>query len=859
MPVPIRTDLIMFHSFLRRTQLFLLMGTLMGLWGCANMMETMPTSPAFLAPVKLHGPYDADIPIREANQIKSASLMLDWAVPYIFIQVATHFESEGDQERSIHFFDRAIIEFRKRGNDFGEGTARVRKISALHHYGHVSDAILCIREMEKKWVDAPLSAFVFYSHGWHYLQNGDYSHARKYFGQALAADSSYSDNPDLLALRRDAELGYGMTLVLADYFPAVAGKLSLADFDETFYENIRRNISEGLSHLGQVQTLNNDLLKTKVIRYFPEIIPLSIECDVYNFMGLAYGIAGRTTEAVKNLETAVGLARKTDYRLGEADSIFFLNQVYLLDKNRSEGIKACRALAEIADRYQLVSYSIWANMILAYHNKGIGDIDRTMNAMNEALTLLEENVSWLSRDADFRGSGFFQSQAIYEALLELSAGKSDERRAFKTAERAKAAMLADRLSGETIGLTPAASESVKQMHFYRKLLARYYKRLLSPVSGSAAFMDHVGKIDKTRRAYVELFAALKEQDEALHSLISVFPPDVDDIQRLLDNNTTLFSYYVSTQYLYVWVISKNGFHQERIRMSRTDVDRLANTYRSAMMSRDKSQADALAEKVYDTFLKPVIPFVYGDRVGFVPHGTLYNMPFASMRYVKSYLVDGFTVFHLPHAGMLKPLLTKKPEPRAKQAIIFADAQCVEKKRPVMRAGEEMDMLKRMFPQADYFVKDDSSKDYLKKITGSYDIIHFVLNGYPTGEAPLDSCLLLAANKQRRGCLSVRDIFRLQLSGRATVFGACGMEGDLSVKGEGMSAWVSAWLYAVSPQVVAQLWEVEDKSRAALIGLFYKNLEKSGSAADALRAAQNGMIQMGYGPADWAAFILTGRY
>jgi len=43
-----------------------------------------------------------------------------------------------------------------------------------------------------------------------------------------------------------------------------------------------------------------------------------------------------------------------------------------------------------------------------------------------------------------------------------------------------------------------------------------------------------------------------------------------------------------------------------------------------------------------------------------------------------------------------------------------------------------------------------------------------------------------------------------------------------------------------------------------MGMFYKNLEKSGSTADALRVAQNGMIQMGYGPSDWAAFIMTGQ-
>ena len=844
------------HSFFCRMQWFFLMVSLMGFWGCANMMEIMPTPPVFLVPVELNGPYDADIPIREANSIKNASLMLDWAVPYIFIRVATHFESAGDQERSIHFFNRAIDEFRKRNNAPGEGTAFSRKISVLVRLGNLQTAYLALEEQEKKWPKVPFNSFIFYNYGIYHFKNGDYARAHKYFGQALAANPTDPNNPDLLALRRDTELKYGMTLILADYFPAVSGRLGLSDFDEDFYQNIRRNISESLLHLEQVSALNKNILNTNVRRYFPEIIPSSMACDVHNFLGLTHGIAGNVPEAVKNLEMAVSIARKTDYHLGEADGIFFLNQVYLLDKNRSEGIKAGQALATIADRYNLDFYSIWANMILAHHYQGMGDIDPTINAMNKSLTLMEDHAPWLSCHADFRGIGSFKRQAIYEALLELHVGKNDERGAFKTAERSKAAMMADRLSGDVIGKTPVVLEGLKQMHVYRQQLTGHYKRILSPVGSAAVFMETVDKVDKTRRAYVKKLTEIKEQDEALYSLVGVVSPEMGDIQRLLDHNTTLFTYYVGEQYLYIWVISKNGFHQERIRMSRNDVDRLVHTYGSAMVSKNRSQADALAEKLYDTFLKPVIPFVYGDRVGFVPHGSLYNLPFASMRYARSYLVEGFTIFHLSHAGLLKHLPAKKRMPGAKKAIILADSPCVEKQPTVACAGEEIKMLKRIFPQADYVVQDASSKDYLQKLTGDYDMIHFVLNCYLTDETPFNSCLPPAATEARHRCLSIRDIFRLQLSGRTAVLSACQAGNGLSAKGPGMPALTSAWLYAVSPSVMTQLWEVEDKSKTALMGIFYKNLGKSGSATDALRAAQNGMIQRGYGSSDWAAFTIN---
>jgi len=367
------------HSLFRRMQCLLLAGSLMGLCGCAGMMDVGPTPPAFLAPVDLNGPYDADIPAREASQIKKASLMMDWAVPYIFVSVAAHFESTGDQVRSIHFFNRAMEEFHKRNNLPGEGSAFSRKISSLYHAGEIQTAYLAIGEQEKKWSEAPLCAFVFYNYGYYHLKNGDYARARDYFRRVLAVHGSDTDYPDWQVLKRDTELGYGMALILADTFPSVSGRLCLADFDEAFYQNIRRNISEGLLHLDQVSALHKNILNTNAYRYFPEMIPLSLECDLYNFRGLAYGIMGKGPQAVKNLEKAADLARRADYRLGEADNIFFASQVHLLDKSRPKGIRSAQDLEDIAERYQLASYAIWARMILAHQYWQTGDTDRTID------------------------------------------------------------------------------------------------------------------------------------------------------------------------------------------------------------------------------------------------------------------------------------------------------------------------------------------------------------------------------------------------------------------------------------------------------------------------------------------------
>lgn len=853
-----RPDSTMFHYFIRHVQVCLLVGCLMGAWGCARMMDVMPAPPGVAARVELNGPYDADIPVPEVNQIKSLGPMNDWGVPYIFMQVGTHFEAAGDSVRSIHFFNRAREEFRKRSNTLGEVSAQSRKISALIHFGNYRAAYPVIEALDKKWSHAPFAAFVLFNYGYYHLKSGDYAKARKYFEQALAANAAEAKDPNLLALRRDSELGYATTLIAADSFSAVAGRLGLADFDAAFYQDVRRHTAEGLARLDRVSIQNKMLRRTKVYRYFPDISPSNIECDTLNYRGLALGLSGRATEAVQTIEEAMIVARSTNYHLGEADGLFFLNQVHLLDKNRSEGIKAASALAEIAERYRMVTHAAWAHMMLAHHYKALGDVDRTMTSLDKALALMEENAPWLMSNRDFRGIGHFRRQEIYEALLDLAAEKGDERRAFQTAERSKAAAVADRLSGDVMGKTPDVSETVKQILFCREQLAEYYQGLLSPVNGDAAFRDLMARIDKVRGAYQQLNRGLQEKDGALYSLIGAAPPTVDALQRILDNNTTLFTFYVGREHFYIWAVSQNGFRQEKVGLSRRAVEQLVAAYLNALGSKDKSHSDIRAEQIYETFLKPVIPFVSGDRVGFVPHGVLCNLPFAAMRYVKSYLVDGFTVFYLPHTGLLWRQTARNPGLNEKTAIIIADAPCVYRKPPSASAAGEVNAVKKIFPRAEAIVKNDAWRDDWRMSAGTYDALHLIVDHCLMKDAASDYSPSLRAAGWRDGCPGTRDIFRLGLHGQATFFSVCREERLPAVQGKGTAAWIGAWLYAVSPEIITQLWEIEEKTKTALLGMFYSHYKKSGDAAEALREAQNGMIRMQYWPSDWAAFIVTGR-
>ncbi|MBP7765862.1 MAG: CHAT domain-containing protein [Syntrophaceae bacterium] len=836
-----------------------LMSALLGLWGCARWTQTLPSAAGFPAPVELSGPYDADIPPQETRALAAARRTDDWAVPYLFLRVAGYFKSRADEGRCLHFLDRAAAEFRRRGNAPGEASAAGRKMAALVRFGRMPETLLTLQTAEFQWSSFPLKAFPLCHRGAYFFKTGDYAAAQNAFRMALEGAAGQPETIDWLTLQRDAALGYAMATLAGGYFPVATARLCLQDLGAGVDEGLRDAAADAVAHLEQVSLLNERIRRTQAFAYDPASLPPSVVWSVDAYRGLGLAVWGKTAEAAECLEMVRRLAQTSGDPIGEADSLFFINHLYLLTGNAAAGAAAARSLAELADRYQLVSYGVWAQFIAAHHFGRTGHVEQTISALDAALALVEENISWLARQRDFRGICAFGRPALYERLLELYTEKKDFRAAFQTAERAKAAALADRLWSDETGPVAAASEGFRKISACRRRLAQASTALWERQAASFAFEKAAGEVRGARRTCAALGDEIKTTDPRLWALLGAAPPGVEKLQTLLDANTTLFAYAVREKSLYIWAIHQNRIVQEKLPLSRSEVERLTRAWRETLMTRDRQRADALGEKVYDALLKPVIPFVHGDRIGVVPDETLYNLPLAAMRYVKSYLVDGFTLFQLPHTGLLGELPQQPSPSGAGRAVIIAGAPCVKTdRRWTSWAAAEMEALHKVFPRADYLFLNDTSAWRMPGPFPAYDAIHLVLRQYPVGKISAASCASGAADVRQTADPEHDGVFRHALKGAVAVWSVCLPPADAQMEQIGLAAAQAAWLYAVSPVLVTQLWDVEDRSKALFFELFYKNLAKSGSAADALRAAQNAMIAAGNGPSVWAAFVLTGR-
>ncbi len=843
-------------SYLSIVFYFLLCITLLAASGCAGMVDYLPAPPAALVKIELKGPYDKDIPERYQNYLKGASITSDWAIPYIFMSIGLHFESVGDEERTIHFYDRSIEEFRKRNDIYGEGSGINRKVFALHEFGKIQEAFRIIREKEKVWVTPPMKAFVDHNYGHYFLMNGDYVKAISYFRKAFTENPQFRDDFNLLMLRRDSELELGISTILADYVPSMSRKYSLLEFDQAMYETIRKNVDEGIRHLDQVLILNQDIRKTRVGRFTPEAVFQIMETNVYNFLGLANGIKGNWGESRKYLAMSADLAGKAGFRTGEIDSIFFLNQVYLLEKNITEGLKAAERFNEAADRYRFPFYQVWAKYILSRYYTGFGDTAKAIATLKEAIAIIERQRSSLAIDV-LKETYLHNRQMVYEALVELLAREGDFRGALEIAERAKSRVLVDLLAGKDISRNPAEAELLKEEGLVNEALIKVHKQMRR-VSGEEGIKDLTGKIEKAEETQRSIILKIKSQNEELFSLVSVQSPEPSDIQKLLDHRTTLVDYFVTDTMLYAWAIRKEGIHLERIKIGRSDLRNLASSFLSAVAAKDVEKTGLLSRKIYDLILKPVMPFISGDMMGIIPHDSLYYLPFAALSHEGRYAVDRFSIFYLPNAGVLR-YVTGRQASKGLKILAFGNPYLGTKNSDLPYAVREVEKIKKRIAQTTVFLGKQATKEKAMGMLGDYDIVHFATHGQFVPEFPMESSLLLAPGSRDDGRLTALEILRLRFRGRAIVLSACETALGISSTGTEIVGFNRSFLYAGSPSVVSTLWSIDDEATAYLMDSFYKHLERKEDVAAALRLAQLDMIRKGYAPYYWAPFILTGRY
>ena len=825
---------------------------ILGISGCMKTVAPKPAPPPAEAAsppqVEIKGPYDSEIPEEYLNRLRRIPVAADEAAPLTLLTIADHFAVRGEVDKALHFLNQAADGFVLGKNRNGEATAWSRKVILLFHFNREKEALRLIREAGGKWKAPPLIAFPAYLEGHFALLQGDFPRALSLLNRSLQDNAAFPEDPYLRMLRRDTELDAGIAGILSDRLPRL-----LAIYGVNVAPATRKEAA-GETRLRNVLTLNRSLRQTKFERLLPAADFGRSEADARNFLGLDAWMKGNRAEALQHLAAAGEWSRTAGFPAAEIRGLLFQGELGLQWEDGTEGRQAAELLRERADHYRTSRYRVWARFILARYEARTGRNREAIGLLQEAAVIIEAERSSLKADMVDEVCRR-QRRAVYESLVELLAGEGMVREALTAAEKAKSLKTVDLLSGQDLGRDPAEREWIRREVGLGEEI-RDLQRSILQVSNEATADNLRERLKHAEETYRDLLGRIGGEDENLLSLIAVRGADPVALQRLLDENTTLFDYFATAGGLYVWAIHRERIHQERIDLPREELRSLVFSFLAAIRDRNKRKTESISRRAYNLLLKPVIPFISGERIGFIPDDALVYLPFAAMNYRGKFLAEGFSIFQLPAADLLGSAMREKGAPSLR-ILAFGNPDLENGALDLHHAVEE---LKRIRKQGDtVLLNEQASETKAGEMMANYDILHFAVRGQFNPDAPLLSGLLLTPGADQNGVLSVLDIFRLRFPGRAVVLSGCDTLPEEDPEGKSFSALQRAFLHAGSRSVVSTLWLVDDRAAAFLLELFYRQLERKKSLADSLRTAQLRLLREGYPPYIWAAFILTGGY
>jgi len=453
----------------------------------------------------------------------------------------------------------------------------------------------------------------------------------------------------------------------------------------------------------------------------------------------------------------------------------------------------------------------------------------------------------------------------------------------------------DRLYGELAALQHQRDEVLGREHLSDDDLAS-----IDGLLGEMAILESDLNLLETQ---------LRRTSPRFASLMAPHELTPEEIQALLDDDTTLLQYSLGASRSFVWVVRRNSIvarelpGRETIEAQARRVFDGLRTHRQAAADRRRLRQDLV--DLSDLIVAPVYDSLDGRRVLVSVNGALQYIPFGLLPVVsagqRQALLETHSVVSVPSMSVLAALRTEDDSidtPRSTLALFADPVLDPEDPRlpaagPVLAAvqrpasgllerssvksvlgrlpatAREADAIGALVPadRRQIVVGFAASRDTLFGLQlDQYRILHFATHGLVDSRYPELSALALSsfdeAGRPREGYLRLHEIFDLDLNADLVVLSACETALGREIRGDGLIGLVQGFMYAGARSLVVSAWQVPDAATAELMARFYRFMLADGQRpAQALRSAQMSIAaEPGWAdPYFWGSFMLVGDW
>jgi CHAT domain-containing protein/Tfp pilus assembly protein PilF len=386
---------------------------------------------------------------------------------------------------------------------------------------------------------------------------------------------------------------------------------------------------------------------------------------------------------------------------------------------------------------------------------------------------------------------------------------------------------------------------------------RYYDSAIAVITAARASLaqkqDRITYLSEPIHIYQEYVEALVAQGQVEKALLVA---DSSRAQVLTEGQTQaasgvrvdaiVVSYWIAPQRSYAWVVNGRETRIVALPESEPRIRELVRAYRAELEhgARDPLENPASAGwKLSDAVLKPVAPLVpAGANVIVIPDGPLHDIGLDTLPLAGHYWIEQATVSVAPSLRVLSAAAA--PRHGHGGMLLVGDPVPFAQYAKLSYAAGEIDSVRRRFASLRKTVlvgADATVEGYRAAGPEQFSLIHFTAHAEANREAPLDSAVVLSP---------ARDVYKLYardiepLSADLVTVSACRGAGARAFSGEGLIGFAWAFLHAGARNVVAGLWDVDDRSTARLMDRMYAELEAGASPARALHAAKLDLLRSG---------------
>jgi CHAT domain-containing protein len=330
------------------------------------------------------------------------------------------------------------------------------------------------------------------------------------------------------------------------------------------------------------------------------------------------------------------------------------------------------------------------------------------------------------------------------------------------------------------------------------------------------------------------------------------------------SHSVFLSYWLGKKRSFVWDVTAAGISLHEL-PPESQIAPLVAGYRSFIENlRDPLQSEFPAgRKLSEMLLGPVRALIgSANRVVLVPDRALYSLNFETLPDPDNpakYLVERATLEVAPSLNVLAD--ARSPAALSGSLLLIGDPeQAIEEYPRLPFAANEVELISKMFRPANRTVLQGARaypEAYRGAQPGQFSWIHFAAHAAANQRSPLDSSLILSRHETAYQ-LTAREVMNVPLNARLVTLSACRSAGARTFSGEGPVGLSWAFLRAGARSVVAGLWDVTDRSTAALMADFYDQLSHDVAPIDALRHAKLTLLRGGKAyqkPFYWGPFQL----